>query len=87
MLATRPGCSHTGARSLADEVPFELGNGTHNMKQQTPAGGRRIDGLGKGAEADGFGLKARDDVHKVRKAASQSVEFPDDEHITGGERL
>ena len=57
MLATRPGCSHTGARSLADEIAFELGDGADNVEQQTPAGRRRIDGLGKGAEADGFGSR------------------------------
>lgn len=86
MSATRLGGSHTGARSLADEVPFELGDGADDVEQKTPARSRRIDGFGKGAEPHSFGSEACDDLHEVRETAPQPVEFSNDEHIAGGER-
>jgi hypothetical protein len=81
MLTASLGGSHTGARSLTYEAALKLGDGAHDVKQQSPAGSRCIDSFRERAEADGFRLKMGDDLHEVRKTSPQSIKLPNDEHV------
>lgn len=73
-------CSlNSGLRAFADEGAFELGHGSHHMKQQDAAGrvGRNI--FGERFELDTLPFEVGNKVDELTKRASQSIEAPHDQ--------
>jgi hypothetical protein len=61
------------ADALADDLPFELGEGEQHVEGQSPHAGRRIEGLGDGDERDAMGVEWLDQLGEVGQRAGQAV--------------
>ena len=55
------------------------------MEDEFPAGGRGVDLLGEGFEADTFGVEGGDRLDEVPEGAAETVEAPDDEDVAFSE--
>lgn len=74
-----------GPGPLADDIPFELGQGGEDVEDQLPATGRRVDALLEAPETDLAFLELAHGLDEVADAAAQAVELPDHEDVTGPE--
>src|SRR5690625_3946223 len=72
--ATGSSCCEASHGSFADELAFELGEGTENVEDQFAAGGCGVQVLLEAAEADAFVAEIFDCFDQVFEAAAEPVE-------------
>jgi hypothetical protein len=83
--APGPGRLQARLRSLADQVPLELRQGTEDVEDELAAAGGRVDRFPQAAEADLAPLEGGDRPDQVLERASQAIELPDDQGIARAE--
>ena len=71
----------TGRSSLSQNGALEFGEGTDHVQQRNAGRSARVNALGDGEEGDATTFELLEHVQKIEEAASQPVEFPDDEGI------
>lgn len=71
-----------GARTLADHLALEFGEGAEHLHQHA-AGGPEVDRLGQRSEFCAGDADPLEDREKVFERAGQTVELPDDERVAG----
>ncbi len=66
---------------LSRHFPFKLSKGKKDIKRKPPHGGRCIELLGDGDEADAFTIERLDDLGEVGEGVGQPVYFIDDDGV------
>lgn len=74
-------------RTLADQRTFELGHGSEHLEHELASRGSSVDGLGQRPDARAAPLQLLENLEQMAQRSRNTVELPDDEHITGLERL
>ncbi len=72
-------------RILPDHVPLKLRKGSEEVKDELPAGRRRVDPFGERAEVDTLMPQPNQKVREVLDRAPQPVELQYDQYITASE--
>lgn len=80
LTAARSG-GKPGARAFADEIALEVAERAEQMKHQSAAGRRGVDGLRDRAETDALRFETGDRFDQMRERPAEPVEFPDRQHI------
>jgi hypothetical protein len=77
------GRGQPGARALADQVAFELGQGGEHVEDELAARGGGVDRLLEAAEPDPTVGQSGDGIDQVPEGAAEAVQFPDDQGVAG----
>src|SRR4051812_11859092 len=77
--------SQAGVGALPDEIPFELGEGSEDMKDEFPAACSGVDLFLQRPEANAALLQVPDGVDEVHQGPAESVQAPDDQGVACSE--
>ncbi len=74
---------HPGASPLADQVPLELRQRRHHVKDQQPAGRLGIDRFRQRFELDAALLEIGDQIDQLAQGSAETIQAPDHQAIAG----
>jgi len=83
--ATGPGSGQPSAGAFADQVAFELGQGSEHVEDELAAGGGGVDGLLQAAESDPALGQLGEGVDQVAQRPAQAVQLLHHQGVAGAE--